>query len=57
MRMADTEAKDTHKHFSLLNDLAEHVWNDRGTLLASFSRLSDVLELSERASGAEVVLR
>jgi len=57
MRMAETEAKDTHEHFSLVNDLAEHVWNDRGRLLAPYLSLSDVRELSERASGAEVVLR
>jgi len=25
MRMAETEAKNTHEHFSLINDLAEHV--------------------------------
>ena len=45
MRMAETEAKDTPEHFSLLNDLAEHVWADRGRLLAPYLRLADVREL------------
>ena len=57
MRMAETETKNTHKRFSLLNDFTEHVWKDRGRLLAPYLRFSDVREMSERASGAEVVLR
>jgi len=57
MRMAETEAKNTHEHFSLINDLSERVWNDRSRLLAPYLGLSDVRQMSERASGAEVVLR
>jgi len=57
MRMAEPETKDTHEHFSLIDDFAEHVWNDRGRLPAPYLRFSDVRELSERASGAEAVLR
>jgi len=36
MRMAETETKDMHEHFSLITGLAEHVWNERGTRLAHY---------------------
>jgi len=39
MRMAEKEAKDVNGHLSLLGDLAEHVWADRGRLLAPYVRL------------------
>jgi len=41
MQMAEKEAKETQEHFSLLHDLAEHVWADRGSLLAPYLRLPD----------------
>jgi len=39
MRMAEKEAQDVHGHLSLLEDLAEHVWADRGRLLSPYVRL------------------
>jgi len=57
MQMAEKEAKDTQEHFSLLHDLAEHVWADRSSLLAPYLRLPDVGGLSEGSSRAEDVLR
>jgi len=39
MYMAEAEAKNTDRHLSLLNDLSEHVWADRGRLLAPHVRL------------------
>jgi len=39
MRMAEKEAKDVNGHLSFLGDLAEHVWADRGRLLAPYVRL------------------
>ena len=39
MHMAEAEAKNTDRHLSLLNDLSEHVWADRGRLLAPYVRL------------------
>jgi len=45
MRMALTEAKDTHGHFYALSDLEEHMWADRGRLLGPYLRLADVREL------------
>jgi len=57
MQMPKKEVKDTQEHFSLLHDLAEHVWADRGSLLAPYLRLPDVGGLSEGSSRAEDVLR
>jgi len=57
MQMAEKEAKDTQEHFSLLHDLAEHVWAEHGSLLAPYLRLPDVGGLSEGSSRAEDVLR
>jgi len=39
MYMAENDAKSTSSHLSLLSDLAEHVWADRGRLLAPYARL------------------
>jgi len=44
MYMAETEAKSTSSHLSLLSDLAEHVWADRGRLLAPYARLPRAAE-------------
>ena len=44
MYMAENEAKSTSSHLSLLSDLAEHVWADRGRLLAPYARLPRAAE-------------